>query len=87
LTLIGDVAHLISPFAGVGINISIEDALRPGIGAILCKHELLTADVAIISNTLSEVTMEYEEMFPRAKENAKKFTVGLLVETRCRQGR
>ncbi|KAF2467416.1 FAD/NAD(P)-binding domain-containing protein [Lindgomyces ingoldianus] len=64
VTLIGDAAHLMTPFAGVGVNVSMFDAL-----------ELSKAIVAAWNGQkgLDEAVQEYEkELFPRAEMFMKK---------------
>jgi 2-polyprenyl-6-methoxyphenol hydroxylase-like FAD-dependent oxidoreductase len=63
------------PFAGVGVNVAMEDTLKLGRAIVSRKQELLGAESR---NVLSEAIKEYErEMFPRAKENAAKSMGGL----------
>lgn len=58
-TLIGDAAHLCTPFAGLGVNAAMKDALD--------LSELIAKCVAG-EMSLNEAVEEYEkEMFPRAK--------------------
>ncbi|RFU35562.1 hypothetical protein B7463_g771, partial [Scytalidium lignicola] len=65
VTLLGDAAHVMTPFAGVGVNIALADAL--GLAKSLLK-----------GSNLKEAIKEYEdEMFVRAKKNAEKTYKGL----------
>jgi 2-polyprenyl-6-methoxyphenol hydroxylase-like FAD-dependent oxidoreductase len=62
LTLIGDAAHLMTPFAGEGVNMAMLDALELSQGIIKA-----VADGAGYS--LDAAVKQYEEgMFPRAAE-------------------
>jgi 2-polyprenyl-6-methoxyphenol hydroxylase-like FAD-dependent oxidoreductase len=68
VTLIGDAAHVMTPFAGVGVNVGMTDAL------VLAK-EIIAASKG--EKGLGDATQAYEEeMFPRAEENAMKTAWG-----------
>ena len=60
LTLVGDAAHLMTPFAGVGVNVAMEDALKLGQSIVANKENLSTA-----------VRAYEDEMFTRAEVYAK----------------
>lgn len=58
LTLVGDAAHLMTPFAGEGVNTAMLDALQ-----------LSQSIIERYPSSLSEAVKNYEaKMFPRAKE-------------------
>ncbi|KAF2025211.1 FAD/NAD(P)-binding domain-containing protein [Setomelanomma holmii] len=60
ITLVGDAAHVMTPFAGVGVNVGMTDALVLG-------REIVA--VAQGRKGLDEGVVAYErEMFPRAKK-------------------
>lgn len=64
VTLIGDAAHVMTPFAGVGVNVGMTDAL-------VLAREII--DVAAGKKRLDEATSAYEEeMIPRAAKFAQK---------------
>lgn len=74
VTLLGDAAHLMTPFAGVGVNVAMADALCLA-RTILKRKDRLDGEV---TETLFEAIREYEaDMFDRAKENAEKTYKGL----------
>ncbi|KAF2729129.1 monooxygenase [Polyplosphaeria fusca] len=68
VTLIGDAAHVMTPFAGVGVNVGMADGLVLARGIVaVSKGE----------KELGEAVREYEEeMFPRAEKNARKTAHG-----------
>ncbi|KAF4633283.1 hypothetical protein G7Y89_g4829 [Cudoniella acicularis] len=74
ITLLGDAAHLITPFAGVGVNVTMADALSLSRAIIERKD-----DFGVDPNTsLAEAIKEYEEpMFERARENMEMTWSGL----------
>ena len=74
LTLIGDAAHLMTPFGGVGVNVALSDALDLA-KALLKRKASFHID---LPGNLDSALREYEEpMFERAKMNMEKTWVGL----------
>ncbi|KAF7905225.1 uncharacterized protein EAF01_005746 [Botrytis porri] len=62
-TLVGDAAHLMTPFAGEGVNSAMLDALELAQGIISAGKK---------ETSISDAVKEYEmKMFVRAKENAE----------------
>ena len=75
VTLLGDAAHLMTPFAGVGVNVALADALDLS-KALLKRKDGLEADD--LQPLLAEALREYEgKMFERAEENMVKTWKGL----------
>lgn len=68
VTLIGDAAHVMTPFAGVGVNVGMTDALVLG-------KEIVAVQKG--ERGLDEGLKAYEaEMFVRARKNAEKTAKG-----------
>ena len=74
VTLLGDAAHLMTPFAGVGVNVALADALSLA-RAVVKRKDALNVN---LKRSLAEALQVYEgPMFERAKENMDKTWVGL----------
>ncbi|KAF1951905.1 FAD/NAD(P)-binding domain-containing protein [Byssothecium circinans] len=68
VTLIGDAAHLMSPFAGVGVNVGMTDSLG-------LAREIIA--VTRGEKTLDDAVSAYEQaMFPYAEKNMRKTLKG-----------
>jgi 2-polyprenyl-6-methoxyphenol hydroxylase-like FAD-dependent oxidoreductase len=68
VTLVGDAAHVMTPFAGVGVNVGMTDSL------VLAKEIIA---VSKGEKSLDDAVQAYEkEMFPRAQANAEKTAWG-----------
>jgi 2-polyprenyl-6-methoxyphenol hydroxylase-like FAD-dependent oxidoreductase len=68
VTLVGDAAHVMTPFAGVGVNVGMTDSL-------ILAREIVAAWRG--EKSWDEALRAYEtEMFPRAEKNAAKTMKG-----------
>ncbi|KAK5127016.1 hypothetical protein LTR85_008375 [Meristemomyces frigidus] len=79
VTLIGDAAHLMTPFAGVGVNVAMADALVLA-HALIGKKDGLVAKAFSDGHNIAAAVKEYEKwMFGFARENAEKTFKGLQL--------
>lgn len=68
VTLIGDAAHVMTPFAGVGVNVGMTDAL------VLAKEIIASLEG---QKTLDQAIVAYEEeLWPRARKFMEKTAKG-----------
>ncbi|RWA05199.1 hypothetical protein EKO27_g9911 [Xylaria grammica] len=66
VTLVGDAAHLMTPFAGVGVNVALMDALELAQGIVDCVKAGSTD-----GDGLATMLQKYEKgMFARSSEEA-----------------
>ncbi|KAF2970755.1 hypothetical protein GQX73_g2790 [Xylaria multiplex] len=76
ITLVGDAAHLMTPFAGVGVNVGMMDALELAQGIVTCVKEG-TAD----GDGLAVMLQKYEKgMFARSGEEAAKTASAMRMQ-------
>lgn len=74
VTLLGDAAHLMTPFARVAVNVALVDALDLA-KALLKRNDAFEVDV---QGPLTDATKDYEgPMFERVKANMEKTWQGL----------
>lgn len=74
-TLLGDAAHLMTPFVGVGVNVALTDALELAQAlesvAVRAQSRNDPNQVCCDMETLADALQDYEKkMFVRAKEAA-----------------
>jgi 2-polyprenyl-6-methoxyphenol hydroxylase-like FAD-dependent oxidoreductase len=71
VTIIGDAAHLITPFGGEGVNLAFQDALR-------LSNTIIDAETADIELSLDARVSAFEEdMFVRGQK-AQSMTEGMM---------
>ncbi|KAA8911528.1 hypothetical protein FN846DRAFT_917035 [Sphaerosporella brunnea] len=79
VTLVGDAAYAMGPFAGVGVHLAMEDALEL-TAALVARQNDLTEPVALAAD-LEEYEMP---VFIRAQKNAQKTGRGFSPQMRPR---
>jgi 2-polyprenyl-6-methoxyphenol hydroxylase-like FAD-dependent oxidoreductase len=79
VTLLGDAAHLMTPFAGVGVNIAFEDAMKLAAAIIDAAKDGK-------KGALHARVKDFEkDMFLRA-ENAERLTDGMMRDVLFTEG-
>ncbi|KAK5635632.1 hypothetical protein RRF57_011344 [Xylaria bambusicola] len=76
VTLVGDAAHLMTPFAGVGVNVALMDALELAQGIIGCVRTGSTD-----GESLAVMLQQYEKgMFARSGKEAAKTEAAMHLQ-------
>ncbi|KAK3989593.1 putative tetracycline resistance protein from transposon protein [Cladorrhinum sp. PSN332] len=70
VTLVGDAAHLMTPYAGEGVNVALEDSMRLAQGIVDAVRG--NGGGRVLADVLDNALREYEgEMWVRAEKVAK----------------
>ncbi|KAI0490255.1 hypothetical protein F4859DRAFT_508063 [Xylaria cf. heliscus] len=78
VTLVGDSAHLMTPFAGVGVNVALMDALELARGIVGCVKT-----GSVDGDALAVMLQEYEKgMFARSGKEAAKTEAAMHLQFR-----